>query len=86
MGQTWQNVSGSRAQATNYTNSTGKPIMVNIYTAVAGGSGTVTVGGAVAAYNSGTIYAYNQFSVIVPNGFTYSCNSLTTGFVWTELR
>ena len=85
-GQTWQNVSGSRAQATNYTNSTGKPIMVNIYTAVAGGSGTVTVGGAVAAYNAGTIYAYNQFSVIVPNGFTYSCNSLTTGFVWTELR
>ena len=86
VGQTWQNVSGSRAQATNYTNSTGKPIMVNIYTAVAGGSGTVTVGGAVAAYNAGTIYAYNQFSVIVPNGFTYSCNSLTTGFVWTELR
>ena len=85
-GQTWQNVSASRAQATNYTNSTGKPIMVNIYTAVAGGAGTVTVGGAVAAYNAGSIYAYNQFSVIVPNGLTYSCSLLTTGFIWTELR
>lgn len=85
-GQTWQNVSGSRAQATNYTNSTGKPIMVNIYTAVAGGSGTVTVGGAVAAYNAGSIYAYNVFSVIVPNGVTYSCSLLSAGFVWTELR
>lgn len=85
-GQTWQDVSASRAQATNYYNTTGKPIMVNIFTAVAGGAGTVTVGGAIAAYNLGTIYYYNQFSVIVPPGASYSCNLLSAGYVWTELR
>ena len=85
-GQTWQDLSASRAQATNYYNTTGKPIMVNIFTSVAGGVGSVTVGGVVAAYTLGSIYDYNQFSVIVPPGASYSCNSLTTGYKWTELR
>ena len=85
-GQTWQDVSASRAQATNYYNTTGKPIMVNIFTAVAGGVGSVTVGGVVAAYTLGSIYNYNQFSVIVPPGASYSCNLLTAGYKWTELR
>jgi hypothetical protein len=85
-GQTWQDVSASRAQATNYYNTTGKPIMVNIFTAVAGATGTITVNGALAAYNLGSIAEYNKFSVIVPNGNSYSCNLLTAGYVWTELR
>lgn len=87
VGQTWQDVSASRAQApASYTNSTGKPIMVNIFTAVAGGAGSVTVGGVVAAYTIGTLYDYNQFSVIVPPGASYSCNLLAAGYKWTELR
>ena len=86
-GQTWQDVSASRAQAPAlYYNTTGKPIMVNIFTAVAGATGTITVGGVVAAYNLGSIAEYNKFSVIVPPGASYSCNLLTTGYVWTELR
>jgi hypothetical protein len=86
-GQTWQDVSGSRAQAPAlYYNTTGKPIMVNIFTAVAGGVGSVTVGGVVAAYTLGSIYDYNQFSVIVPPGASYSCNLLAAGYKWTELR
>ena len=87
VGQTWQDVSASRAQAPAlYYNTTGKPIMVNIFTAVAGATGTITVGGVVAAYNLGSIAEYNKFSVIVPPGASYSCNLLTTGYVWTELR
>lgn len=85
-GQTWQDVSASRAQATNYYNTTGKPIMVNIFTAVAGATGTITVGGVVAAYNLGSVADFNKFSVIVPPGASYSCNLLITGYVWTELR
>ena len=87
VGQTWQDVSASRAQAPAlYYNTTGKPIMVNIFTAVAGATGTITVDGVVAAYNLGSIAEYNKFSVIVPPGASYSCNLLTTGYVWTELR
>jgi hypothetical protein len=60
--------------------------MVNIFTAVAGATGTITVNGALAAYNLGSIAEFNKFSVIVPSGASYSCNLLAAGYVWTELR
>jgi len=34
VGQTWQNVTASRASGTTYTNTTGKPIMVSVYSNV----------------------------------------------------
>jgi hypothetical protein len=89
VGQTWQNVLGSRSAGTTYTNSTGKPIYVLI-TCITGGSnvnGTVNgftfrAGeGAGAYFNASTIY------LIVPNGSTYSISSFGAGSQsWLELR
>lgn len=76
--QSWQNLTASRAAATNYTNSTGKPIQVAIR------SGTpapaITVDGVAVDAGSGTVAA-----VIVPNGSVYN---LSTGTLisWFELR
>jgi hypothetical protein len=88
VGQTWQNVTSSRAFSTTYTNSTGKPIMVsvNLYN----GDGTsegLTVGGVLVAtaYQPGVANGYAQLSAIVPNSTTYSCTGTTLG-TWLELR
>lgn len=87
VGQTWQNVSGSRALATTYTNSTGRPILVSVALGVgaAGQSVTATVSGVtvVSAPSAGFTL---PFSFIVPNGGTYSVTA-TSGFTsWSELR
>lgn len=90
VGQTWQDVSASRAVGTTYTNSTGKPIMLEIIVNLAGGHATnlylngVIVGAHSYIY-SGTI-SYTH-SVIVPNGNTYSV-IIGSGAInkWSELR
>jgi len=89
VGQTWQNVLASRAAATTYTNSTGKPIFVLI-TCTSGGTtiiGTInalTFNTGIAAgayYNCSTLY------LVVPNGSTYRTNSFGAGSQsWHELR
>ena len=88
-GQTWQNVTASRANTTNYVNNTGKPIMVNIQfnqTASVGASllvDSVTVSQA----SQQNIATGSALSTIVPNGSTYRLNSGSNGFVlWSELR
>ena len=84
VGQTWQNVTGSRTSGTTYTNSTGKPIMVSIN--IGSGSCVAVVGGVtlfnISAANGNTS---TQNSFIVPEGATYS---ITAGgiSVWAELR
>jgi hypothetical protein len=91
VGQTWQDVTSSRAFSTTYTNSTGKPIMVSVnsYNGEGGpssGSG-LTVGGILVgnAYQPGIANGFAQLSAIVPNGTTYSCTGTTLG-TWLELR
>jgi len=87
-GQTWQNVTGSRALGTTYTNSTGKPIMVNIdFNATTSNvTANITVGGVLAAQTTITGYM-QQLSVIVPNGATYVTNSSNLALInWSELR
>jgi hypothetical protein len=79
-GQTWQNVAGSRANGTTYTNSTGKPIMVSL-TVI--GTGTITVDGVVAAM-SGVNNAVNNLGAIIPNGSSYIVAGYT--MYWAELR
>lgn len=91
-GQTYQNVSGSRALGTTYTNSTGRPITAYVGIANGGGAAnmTVVVGGvtlpiltlAAAAAGSGV-----TFTVVIPPGQTYNF-STTSGAVtgWVELR
>lgn len=95
IGQTWQDVSGSRSESTNYTNSTGRPIQVNINSASTTGSPTVTilsitVDGVVAAYCPSYTANTTQggfASVIVPDGSVYSA-TISNGNIgkWVELR
>ena len=68
-GQTWQAV--TRAASTTYTNTTGKPIQLNIYGSGASGTVNLTVGGVVVGQ---MIYANTggTISAIIPHGISYS--------------
>lgn len=77
-GQTWQDVTGSRAGATTYTNTTGKPIGVLIGTA--GVSRTPTVNGVALAAIGISVSGF----FIVPPNHTYSLSA--TPNMWLELR
>jgi hypothetical protein len=94
IGQTWQDVTASRAFSTTYTNSTGKPIMVAVQGVSAGASGNkavtfyidtfaITTNG----FYSTTGNNYPNITVIVPNGSTYKVepDSVSLG-KWWELR
>ena len=92
LNQTWTDVTASRALATTYTNSTGKPIFVSIIISqgAVNAVASLTISGVVVSYY------YQAASVsggllcgIVPNGGTYS--TATTGpspgiLSWKELR
>jgi len=93
VGQTWQDLTGSRAFATNYTNTSGKPISVHVH----GTSATsqyadlaVTVGGVVLQGTNVSFESTAQFvslSFIVPNGVTYNvAGTNATLTKWNELR
>ncbi len=90
-GQTWQNVVGSRALATTYYNTTGKPIVV-CYSATNGAAnissivinGTITVAG-VQPQQGGQAMA----TAVIPPGASYVANQSTGGSTlntWVELR
>ena len=92
-GQTWQNLTASRSVGTTYTNTTGKPICVNIQTtgvnntattisANVGGAGVMMIGRDSSA---GTAQAVG--SVIIPIGATYVISITTAALAeWWELR
>jgi len=95
VGQTWQNVTGSRTTATYYTNSTGRSIHVcascyspassSLYTAF-------EVAGVVVSEfqldGSPINASIASHSVIVPNGATYRMTTSGSSFYnkWFELR
>lgn len=87
-GQTWQDTTGSRAVNTNYTNSTGKPIEVQIScTSAPGVQGYFQVDGGNTVkmnYSSGAS-AGSIFSCIIPADSTYRLNT-TSIVLWNELR
>lgn len=94
-GQTWQDVSASRAVNTSYQNTTGRPIMVSV-----GGYGpTAGAGQAIfqvsadnvtwvnVAWNSDA--AVQTLSTVVPDSWYYRTQNLTAlsgGGGWSELR
>lgn len=95
VGQTWQNLTGSRVLGTTYYNTTGKPIAV----IVSGNQGTLgnnysaTVNGVVifvSAYPPGVGNPVSPASFIVPHNQSYSVqNNTGTSFSitnWSELR
>lgn len=84
VGQTWQNVTGSRSFGTTYTNTTGRPIQIFVGGDLSGS--TITIGGVSMAfqdYNGGAFLNH-----IIPAGQTYSVSigGAGTDKVWAELR
>ena len=89
VGQTWQNVLASRAAATTYTNSTGRPIKV-LFTVT---SATTTVTGTVNGFTitigagAGAYYNIAHYFAVIPDGNTYSISAFPGGNqTWLELR
>ncbi|MDD4995787.1 MAG: hypothetical protein PHW53_04990 [Patescibacteria group bacterium] len=92
-GQTWQDVTASRAASTTYTNSTGKPIAVSVSmisstpTVIRYTIGALTFAGSASSATGGD--NINSAFFIVPNGATYSAynNVGSSGLLsWFELR
>lgn len=83
VGQTWQDVIGSRSAGVTYTNSTGKSISVGIRSQ--GGNAVLTVGGVIAA-QSGINDASNYIGAVVPPSTTYILQAGAPIGNWAELR
>lgn len=92
--QTWQDVKASRASGVNYTNTTGKPIEIQVEaTATSSGvpvSVTLYVGGvAISAQRTITVSASThqmRNSITVPDGAVYRAIIEGTLSKWFELR
>jgi hypothetical protein len=98
-GQTWQNVAGSRAVGTTYTNTTGRPIQVQVcsQSSVGNNQAILTINGIIVSsfkdndyYTASLVTPHNVTNMgIVPPSGTYSItnsNSGTTIQYWAELR
>jgi len=93
VGQSWQNVLGSRVFGTTYTNTTGRSIMVIAGVMLSAGGGvTFNVNGAALNYrkcNSNGTGIDLLHTIVVPHGSSYSV-ALDGGTVgsnfWSELR
>nr|WP_029978238.1 phage tail protein [Pseudomonas sp. PH1b] len=78
-GQTWQNVTASRVSGTVYTNTTGRPIQVQV--SINSGAVSATCGGVTVT----NIAYYTTF--VVPAGATYSVTlNNAVSPLWSELR
>lgn len=89
IGQTWQDVTASRALDTTYTNSTGKPIKISIICSVDDGILELYINSEL-IQKIGNIggslgNAFNFVSEIIPVGSTYRYNGNTFS-KWSELR
>jgi hypothetical protein len=90
LGQTWQDLTGSRSASTTYTNTTGKPIQVAISsnTAATASNYSLIVGGVTMCTQANATNTARVFvSAIVPNGSTYSLTISGSAIgIWAELR
>ena len=89
-GQTWQDVTGSRAVTTTYYNTTGRSIFWSLCATMANGSpASLTINGVSTNLTSAfTTNAQSQGTFIVPPGGSYSLSSTNVSsiFKWLELR
>ena len=91
IGQTWQDVTASRALGTTYTNSTSKPIQVSVVVRDSSGyddlyffvNGTAVVRMTDIA---GASYGFQQLTVTVPSMQTYRLETANLLHYWVELR
>ncbi len=94
VGQTWQDVGGSRAVGVTFTNTTGKPIMVlirrNEFVALTGYTFQLSINGVMLAdigSPGNTTSSRVTISAIIPHGSTYLMTVGNTGLgAWFELR
>ncbi|WP_313128902.1 phage tail protein [Stutzerimonas nitrititolerans] len=90
VGQTWQNVTGSRAGGITYTNSTGRPITVVVCGHVPGANQApnILINGVAlfVLYGDLSSAMRSQVTFIVPIGFTYSLPAAASINSWVELR
>lgn len=91
-GQTWQNVSGSRAIGTTYYNTTGRPIQVSVGMTLPVAAAKLTINGVDLAFANSPVASNTlqmQLAGIVPPGGSYvvtaTSGSPTIAF-WAELR
>lgn len=77
VGQTWQDMTSSRASGVTYTNTTGKPIQVYIMTGTE--SSTLVIDGVTIA-----VHGDSMPQIIVPHTSSYRFNGVV--FTWAELR
>lgn len=91
--QTWQNVTGSRALGTTYTNTTSHPIDVLVCAVVTNGGNlslNLNGGGNIQVIGGGAANGvHNTFGFTVPAGQTYALNAIsgTPALIsWQELR
>ena len=93
VGQTWVDVTSTRALATTYTNSTGKPIQVSIFGGPASANNVgyiLTVDGTAIRFTYTTSGLFTSAAnVIIPPGSTYrvvATNGNLPLYGWWELR
>jgi hypothetical protein len=93
VGQTWQNVTGSRSSGQTYRNNTGKPIHIFIAVKDGVGGGLKLVIGGVTIFNFTydlPQWAFYPVSVIIPDNtdysFTWAGNNPSDLLTWSELR
>jgi len=88
VGQTWQNLTGSRSIGTTYTNSTGKPIMVIVFINAYNGTSILVDGTDIFGTIGSQVNTIYSISFVVPSGSTYNVqyNFGTTTPNWAELR
>lgn len=89
-GQTWQNLTSSRALRGTYTNTTGKPIQVSVHGV---SSDTTYMGIWVNGWGVERVYCvanqYCSVSAIIPSGNTYVAqfnSGVQALSFWSELR
>lgn len=85
-GQTWQDVTGSRATSTTYYNTTGKPILVNIHNEASGVATTLGINGVTVQKGYSSASAHASLTGIVPPNGSYSTTGTLSSAIWTELR
>ncbi len=92
VGQTWQDVAGSRAVSTSYQNTTGRPIEVAIKGYIGGGSGTAFEASVdnstwiVVGWIGGNNNTTSATSATIPDDWYYRVNGSLSSFSWAELR
>jgi len=93
VGQSWQDLTGSRSLNQDYTNSTGRSIQVTCNPIARSGTTATVVVGGVTILMSTTLdccgvpqISYFPFSFVVPPGAVYRVNGSFGFTIWAELR